>query len=350
MRGKRRRAGCRCDSGRVADGGPHAGLQAPVTEAATAWHPLSDLRGVGPVLADQLAGVGYHYCEDLLGGDPHRVAVDVGSVPGLTAGQALDELIPLARLLRLAIPRETALDLFDRGLRSYQALLWISPGVFSRGEVTVTAVEVVLEVARRLDTGTLMLSVQGSDGSPVPGATVEAVNPTKAPWPHAWQWTTNEHGCALCEYLDPARRVTFVVSAPRHAPATLSVLPAGRGQRLRVDLAAGDGSAVTVDEAANGVSLPDHGTPIEHIELGHRSALDHVDTFLVSEIRPDGIRLTSLLWYTRGAVTVQESATWPTGDLPVVDVGTVVQRSDDGFTVLSVGWRMWRAQQRRRVR
>lgn len=324
-------------------------MNAPVTVAATVWHPLTDLRGVGPALADQLAGVGYHYCEDLIVGDPARVAHDVDLVSGLTRGQTRDEFIPQARLLRLPISTETAIGLFDAGLRSYEALLWISPRVFPSAEASTGDVAAALDVARRVGTGTVMLAVHGSDGAPVAGATVEAVNPTKAPGPHAWRWTTNEHGRALCEYLHPARRITVVVSAPGHAPATIPVLPTGPAQRLRLDLEGGDGTAITVDETLDGVSLPDQGTPMDRVELDDRATLDHVDTFLVTAVRPDKVRLTSLRWHRRGAVTVQESALWPASDLPDIEVGTVVQRVPAGFTVLPLGWRTWRAEQRRQV-
>jgi hypothetical protein len=317
----------------------------------TVRRPIEELVGVGAALGAALRGAGYGYVEDLLSAEPVMVAEDLDPLDGVTAQTVLSKWIPQARFLRLpALEPSAAAALVQAGLTTYDQIAFLPAGRLGElvGGVAPHSVSgLQLDAAKRRRLATVTLRVVGGDGAPIPGATVESVDPPASGAVSVWTWTADAGGVALLEYLAAGVHELYV-RAEGFAERRLVTLLAERSyQTVRVKLGEGTDRLV-VDEFVKGVALANSLDPVRRMTIDGLAALpENATPFGVTAVAPDEVSLTCALMRKIGPTREVYSVAVSPSDVPgEVAVGDLLERSESGF--VSLGHRSiwsWRGEQ-----
>jgi hypothetical protein len=326
--------------------------------AVTLSHPINELEGIGPVLAERLAQHGVIRTEDLLALPASSVVAWLQDITGITANGLVNSFIPQARFLRLPdMTAQFAEGLAASGYRTYRDLVMpsakrVAGQLASRHEEGLipavpdldTIYRWQIDAGRRLCTGTIHLFIRDSaSGAPISGveARINGLGHSDDVTPIIRSAT--DDGFVFFEYLAlTTHRVVF--TAPDYVPTTLTC-----GFRyqprlsFQVDLQPGGddvdpANTLYVDEFSGGIVLsigPQDGIVLER--YGSVDDLPAVPPFVISD-DGDGptVNLVSLWRRRHGDQIVVPVVRVPRDKVPAtVSNGTVVERQSDGtFIVL----------------
>lgn len=316
----------------------------------TTTHPVTEIQGIGPAIARDLASRNIVFAEDLLAVSAKEMAARVETVKRLTAHNLENNFIPQARFLRLdEINGQFAEGLVASGYRTYRDL------VNSRTETIVGALsnradeglipappqpdEVIswqLAAAQRVGTGFLHLTVfDDATGKRLAGANVR-INGLDSSIRTPVNRETEERGLAFFESLVPGRH-TAVITADGYLrqAATFSIESDGAVQ-IRIRMKAGVHKPRVIDEfAGDAIHVIGRQDAVESRRVKIED-LDPRPPAHVIEVRKDTVLLSSI--WRRKIDDIVEVLTFllPEDELPAnLSKGDVLIPQDNGKYELS---------------
>lgn len=305
----------------------------------TTWHDIETLNGVGPAIAERLAGVGIRHAEQLLGHPELQMVQFLEPIEGLTVQNLLGALIPQARLLRLeGLTEGEAIALANAGHNFASLMLSdterLASTLATAGHDVDTEhlLRARLSAAQRYQKGTLLVQVLNQDRVAVPDAEVLIVDPPQAGNAVAWTHRTNEFGYALIEMIAAGNSQILAFDNDMAAHRSIPLVAVPRSLELVLTQEAPDG--LTYDEEIDGPvvsAVPASRLSIDFVDIGDGTLLELVasgqdDAVLVEFYR----KRFKLTWRW---VTTRVQA----GDLPEgVEPGALLRKSQDGLEDLGI--------------